>query len=296
MTTTSRNIDLHMHSNCSLDGDFTPEELINLCKKSDLKTVSLADHNSVEGVERMIIAADKSSIRVIPAIEIDCVYKETNLHILGYNIDYKDDRFNQLGRDLLSQERKGVQTRIQRLEELGIYINHALLKTLMIDGVATGEMIAEASIHEPENINNKLLAPYKKAGHRSDNPYVNFYWDYCAQGKPAYIPIKLPSLKEIITMIHASGGIAIFAHPGHNIHENPKLLKEIMEEGLDGLEAYSSYHSLQQIQFYESYAMSHHKLVTCGSDFHGKIKPAIKLGEIDYPLEHYHAFLNTLLE
>lgn len=34
----------------------------------------------------------------IPAIEIDCIYKGINLHVLGYGIDYKNSAFNQLGK------------------------------------------------------------------------------------------------------------------------------------------------------------------------------------------------------
>jgi predicted metal-dependent phosphoesterase TrpH len=43
-------LDLHMHSNISNDGDYSPEELMALCNHAGMKVVALADHNSVKGV------------------------------------------------------------------------------------------------------------------------------------------------------------------------------------------------------------------------------------------------------
>ena len=70
------------------------------------------------------------------------------------------------------------------------------------------------------NKENKLLNPYYEGGLRSDNPYVNFYWDYCSQGKPAYAEVKFISLQEAIKVIEDNGGIPVLAHPGNNVKEN----------------------------------------------------------------------------
>lgn len=289
-------LDLHMHSNNSLDGDYDIETLVDLCDKAGLKYVSLADHNSVAGVQEMMRVGKSKGITVIPAIEIDCAYNDTNLHILGYNIDIEDPRFNQLGVDLLNQERDGSKERIRLVEALGIYVNHDKIEELQIDGIVTGEMIAEAAFDEPENEGLEILKPFMPGGALADNPYVNFYWEYCAQGKPAYIPIEMPTLDSIISLIHETGGTAVFAHPGHNIKDDPQLLNEIMTSGLDGIEAYSSYHSNEQIKFYEDYALEHNKLITCGSDFHGKIKPAIELGKIIFPEDYFNKVVDRLVK
>lgn len=54
---TLEKIDLHMHSDISLDGQFNPGELAALCRKAGLNTVSLTDHNSVRGVDEMMLSA-----------------------------------------------------------------------------------------------------------------------------------------------------------------------------------------------------------------------------------------------
>lgn len=61
---------------------------------------------------------------------------------------------------------------------------------------------------------------------------------------------------------------------------NEKVFAEIINEGVEGVEAYSSYHSLEAVEFFKNLAEKYNVFVTCGSDFHGKTKPAIKLGKI----------------
>lgn len=57
-------IDLHMHSSYSLDGEFSPEQLAVLCKKSGLQAAALTDHNSVRGTEGFCRAAKEQGIFV----------------------------------------------------------------------------------------------------------------------------------------------------------------------------------------------------------------------------------------
>jgi hypothetical protein len=142
-------------------------------------------------------------------------------------------------------------------------------------------MIAEAALANPKNNSNPLLIPYRKGEARSDNPFVNFYWDYCAQGKPAYVPIHYISLADAVKLIRQAGGIPVLAHPGNNICEDEELLHAILQEGVDGIEAFSSYHSLEQTDFYLGKAAEFGVAVSCGSDFHGKTKPQIRVGCVD---------------
>lgn len=69
-------------------------------------------------------------------------------------------------------------------------------------------------------------------------------------------------------------------HPGNNIKEDLSLLNSIISTGVQGLEVFSSYHSPEQVAFYKTFAKTYHLFMTCGSDFHGKTKPNIKLGSV----------------
>ena len=288
-------IDLHMHSNHSLDGDFSVQSLAKQCDEAGLNVVALADHNTTKGVLDFTEEARKYDMKVISAVEIDCVYEQTNLHVLAYNIDPKNETFNKLGENIIRQEQEIAEKRIKLIQDLGIYINREKLDAITINGVVTGEMIAEASLYEVENEGNELLAPFLDGGSQSDNPFVNFYWEFCGQGKVAYIETTVPSLDEILLLIKESNGVSVLAHPGHNVFEDEKLLDGIMESGVRGIEVYSSYHTEAQKDFYHDYALKHDYLITAGSDYHGKIKPSIHLGKLEIPQEYIDAMINELL-
>lgn len=272
-------IDLHMHSIKSDDGEYTPEHLMKLCHNAGLEVVAIADHNSVEAVSDAKIAASALGLTLIPAIELDCVIEDVELHVLGYGINEADVAFARVSASLLKQEQAAAGTRLQLARDLGLYLDEEKAYELSHDGCITGEIIAEVALMDERN--HAFLKDYLPGGVRSDNPFVNFYWDYCSQGKPAYVKINYMSLKEAVELIQQAGGIAILAHPGNNTKENMELLDKIFAYDVVGLEAYSSYHTPEQIEFYRNYAKEHHLCITAGSDFHGKTKPSIHLGEME---------------
>lgn len=75
--------DFHIHSNYS-DGELSPREIVILAKRVGLDVISIADHNTVGGVEEAIKEGKKINIKVIPAIELSTRYKGKKVHILGY--------------------------------------------------------------------------------------------------------------------------------------------------------------------------------------------------------------------
>ncbi len=271
-------IDLHMHSIYSDDGQFTEQELVNIAIDANLKVMAIADHNSVEAVENARIIAEKNKIKLIPGIEIDCTYKGVNLHVLGYGIDTINPAFNQLKKDIIKQELKTSAEKINLVQKLGFDISKNELDKLSSNGVYTGEMFAEVLLNDPRYLDHDLLKPYRKNGQRSDNPYVNFYWDYFSQGKACYTKIQYPSLKNIINLIHDNGGVSVLAHPGNNLKGQFELFDEMVTLGLNGVEAFSSYHSTETNQYFYNKAKELNILYTCGSDFHGKTKPSIQMG------------------
>lgn len=274
-------IDLHMHSFYSDDGEFSPKELVDLCIGKGIKYFSIADHNSVKGIKEAKEYCKDKEINIIPAVELDCTIDGVNLHVLGYGIDYNNDIFDRIEEDIIEQEQGASKKRMKLIRELGIDFSDEVIKKLSKNGVVNGEMIAEAAMEFDKDKKNPLLQPYYENGTRSDNPYVNFYWDYCSQGKPAYAEVKYISLEKAIEVIKTSGGIPVLAHPGNNVKEKHSLLEAIRVCGIEGIEVYSSYHSKEQVEYYKEYAMKHKLILTCGSDFHGKTKPSIAIGSTD---------------
>lgn len=271
-------IDLHMHSMYSDDGEYTPTQLIDMCHEAGVKIMAIADHNWVKANEEAKKHADELGMTYIPAIEIDCTYKGVNLHVLGYGID-NQEVFNQLGEDIEKQELACSMKKLELTNALGFDLKKEQLDALSTNGVYTGEIFGEALLNDSRYDDHELLKPYRQGGERSDNPYVNFYWDYYAQGKPCYTEIHFPTLEETIQLIHQHGGVALLAHPGNNLKGQFELFDEMVALGLDGVECFSSYHTTETNEYFYNKAKELNVLYTCGSDFHGKTKPSIHLGE-----------------
>ena len=274
-------VDLHLHSNFSNDGEFSPQELVHLCLAAGLTHAAIADHNSVKAVSEACRAAERTGLCMIPAIEMDCDFDGVILHLLGYGIDHNAPIFTEIEASVHKLEQANSEQLLRLVRQLGIAFEDAVIAELAFDGVVTGEMIAEAALLYDSEGKNPLLDPYRGGGSRSDNPYVNFYWDYCSQGKPAYTPMDFISLREAVGIIRSNHGVPVLAHPGLQVKENLDLLARIIAEGIAGLEAYSSYHTAVQARFYQNAAQSNKLLVTCGSDFHGKTKQNIKIGSVE---------------
>ena len=84
-------IDLHIHSTAS-DGSLTPTEVVNRANDLGLTAMALTDHDTVAGIDEALEAAKDLNMEVIPGIEVSCIYKGKEIHILGLYIDHKDPK------------------------------------------------------------------------------------------------------------------------------------------------------------------------------------------------------------
>ena len=280
----NRHIDLHVHSRYSPDGESAPAMLVERCKNAGITCMAIADHNTVQGVPEAMAAAAHLGVRCIPAIEIDCRWSGMDFHVLGYGIDPTCSAFSRLGDAYLAQELANNARKLELVNALGFCLSPADMAGVC-GGAYTGESFAEALLKDPRYLSNPLLAPYRSGNVRGDNPYVNFYWDFFARGKPCYVEIVLPTMEEIVGLIHEHGGAAVLAHPGKNLEGHMERLGSLLDEGLDGIEAFSSYHDEETAEFLYRIACARDLLATCGSDYHGKTKPGIRLGGMPCPLD-----------
>lgn len=271
-------IDLHIHSSYSDDGELTPYEILQLSKKQGMKTIAITDHNSVQGVAEALEHGKSLSIDVIPGIEIDCTYNRVNLHLLGYYIDHTLKEFEELNKSISRKSMDAFPQMITNLRKIGIEVEEEEVLSKAKGKVPSGELIGEVILNKESSTNNQILKPYLNGGKRSDMPYLNFYWDFFAQGKAAHASIQYISLKDAINLIKKSGGIPVIAHPGVNLQGNMEMLGEIIKEGVEGIEVFNNYHTESHMDYFYKKAKNYSLLITCGSDFHGKNKPGIEIG------------------
>ena len=102
------------------------------------------------------------------------------------------------------------------------------------------------------------------------------YSKYIHRESPVYVERKTVSPFDAVEVIYDSGGIPVIAHP-YDIDIAEKLIKELMNCGLRGIEAYHRKHSPAIVEYFSSMAESLGLIVTGGSDFHA---PNIMNGQI----------------
>lgn len=289
--------DLHMHSCYSNDGELTPQELLTLAQQAKLTTIALSDHNTPKGIDEMCALGKQVGIHVIPAMEFDTLFEGLEVHVLGYGLDTTKPYFQQLY-DTLQVRKKAIhQQRIEKIAE--VYNLDIDAKALLANVQNTRNPFPEVIHHIMEAYPDKEeFKDYQPGGKRCDPQPVNLYWDKCSAGKPCHVPIDYPSTQETIQRIQEAGGLAILAHPWKNFYQREDRLARILEAGMDGIEAYSNYHEPKHNAYYDAYCEQHNIIMTCGSDFHGKMKPSIRMGEYGYTMDdgerHLQAFLAAL--
>lgn len=273
-------IDLHIHSNISLDGTCSIREIIEISKLNRMKTIAITDHNSVKGVHEAMQLGKENNIRVIPGIEIDCNYKRIDFHMTAYNIDIHDIRYEDIENYTLENARINSWKSVNKfLNETNIKVSKAALEAISVQGILVPEDLCDYLLSNDEYNDLEILKAYRKGGDRSNNPNVNFYWDYFSQGKVGYFKEERLNALDVVKIIHETGGITVIAHPKANFKDKDDILEELLSY-VDGIEVFSTYHDLEDCEKYFELANKHCLKITCGSDFHGIHKPNIQIGNI----------------
>lgn len=273
--------DLHMHSSVSVDGEVSPRGLAELCCQEGVTLAALTDHNDIAGAAEFIWRCAQLGVQAIAGVELDCMHEGTHLHLLGYGIDIANTALLHAVQAVHVLQAEAGLRLIDAVAALGIGFDREQVLELAGDGVVCAETIAQSALQMPENRTHPLIRPLLPGGALEDRPLVNFYWSVCAPGKPAYVPVDFMTAGQAADLIHEAGGVAILAHPGISI-SGMAVWDKVLQLPLDGVEAFSSYHTTQQAFAYMQKAKASGLLISGGSDFHGRIKPDIRIGAVDW--------------
>ncbi len=270
-------IDLHIHTNASSDGQHSPSEIFAMAREKNLRAISFADHNSVKNVEEGFQLAAEWGIEFFSCIELNTLHGGLDLHLLAYFIDPRSPELRTWLEEIRRKKMEQAKERVENLNRLGFVFTEDDLRKYADGRIPTGRSYLQAILSRPENQGDPRLRPYID-GDRSRSPYVNFYRDYLRGGKPAFAAMEDVSTLDAIRKVKRMGGIPVLAHPSDTAEET---ILGLVENGLEGLEVYSSYHSPGEEKSFRALAQDRGLLVTAGSDFHGKeIKPDVALGRV----------------
>ena len=270
-------IDLHIHTTSS-DGSDEPIDILIKAQQSGLKYISITDHDSIGSYKKLreIKIDNYFEGKIIPGCEFSVVHKGKPIEVLGYgiNLDAIDST------DIVSDEKflERENTYLKKMMDVCRNLSLKYSNNLSVKG---GKYFATQIIHSdlrkyPENekhftkeIWGSVNAFYRTCVSNEESPF------FLDQTK------SYPTVQEAATLIKKAGGKAFLAHLyGYFVEDHEEFLNSIISlNALDGIECYHSLHTIDSTKYLLNYCKEHQLYASGGSDYHGKIKPTVKIGE-----------------
>jgi 3',5'-nucleoside bisphosphate phosphatase len=282
-------IDLHIHTKYS-DGTFTVEDILKEAERRSITTISITDHNTIEAYKHINGINSKQLYRgnIIVGTEINCVFQDFRIELLGYNFSNFDFLENWL--KLNYSNEKEVIFRTSEYEKLlqKMKVNN------MINNCPTqydpkGNLPHTLIYNELKS--NELNKIYLSKGEWDD---FSLFFRTATIDKNSLFYIDysdiLPSAKEVSKTIKESGGKVFLAHVfSYNMDNHIGFIDDLVRsEIIDGIETFYSTFSKEQSKKLHEYCKKNNLYMSGGSDFHGingkeYIDLGIGLGNLDVP-------------
>lgn len=259
----TKGVDLHVHSNRS-DGSLSPSDLVLEAKKKGLCAFALTDHDTVDGIDEALSTAKDSGIRLIPGIELSTEYEGKDIHIVGLLIDKEQPVFKEKLKKFVDSRTERNRKMCQRLTDAGLPLTYEELQEEFPDSVITRAHYAQILLKKG------YIKSLKEAFDR-----------YIGDRGPCFVPREKITPEDGVRLILNAKGIPILAHPllyGMGEERLQCLIDRLKDAGLVGMEAiYSTYTPSEEVQM-RRLAEKNGLLPSGGSDFHGKAKPGLSMG------------------
>lgn len=237
--------DFHIHTTYS-DGFLTVDEVLNTASKS-VDYLAITDHDSIEGALEAYTKINNYNLQLILGVELSTYNHNESVHILGYFKSVKD--MEKISDFLQEQKRLRAERCLEIAKRLKIYYGLELDTTrLMKRSCVTRGSIAHEMIRQG--------MPYT-----IQEIFAKFIGDDCK----AYVPSSKLQTIDGIKLLKDAGAIIVLAHPVRFKINNPQ---EIIDMGVDGIEARYSINTKDDTEKYLALAKKNGLFVTAGSDFH----------------------------
>ena len=259
-------IDLHTHSTAS-DGTDSPTELVRKAAQAHLAVLALTDHDTLAGLEEAEQEAKRQNMGFVRGCEISTATPWGEAHFLGLWIPERGEKTALLEAELekVRQQRKERNLRIaEKLRTLGFDVSYEAAAAL-----AGGTVVGRPHFAA-------LLCALGVVKDRKEAFRL-----YLGRDGLAYVPRRLMSPQEAVSLLKSTGAVVSMAHPRllhAPVEELDHLLAGLKEQGLDALEAYHSEHDAGDVRLCVELASRHHLQLSGGSDYHGLAKPNISIG------------------
>lgn len=257
--------DVHTHTTRS-DGVLEPAELVAQVHAAGVRLFAIADHDSLAAYRELTApgaAVLPEGLELVPAVEINAVTRsmdlelpEGELHVLGIGVDPWDDAFEAAIADQRESRRRRFTATVERLRAIGLPVD---------DTLPPGVLESDDALGRP-TLARALVA----AGHAES--VEDAFRRILGHGLPGYVPRSGMDPVEAIRAIRAAGGLASIAHFGEAPQRLP-LLRELMAQGLDGLETHHRSFDADTRDAMAATARLLGLVATGGTDYHGDTGP-----------------------
>lgn len=255
-------IDLHTHSSAS-DGTTSPDVLVREARRCGLDVVALTDHDTTAGWQSAANALPEG-LRLVRGAELSCSRGGISLHLLAYLFDPDDTALSAQLRALRHSRVSRARRMVDKLAADGHPVTWE-----QVDGVAEGTVgrphVARALMQ------SGLVGSIEEAFTPEWIGTRGRYW----AGKHEL------DVLDAMRLVHAAGGVTVFAHPGADARGRTvgdDVIEEMAAAGLTGLEVDHADHTQETRDRLRSKARALGLVVTGSSDYHGRNKRA-RLGE-----------------
>jgi predicted metal-dependent phosphoesterase TrpH len=242
--------DLHLHTTAS-DGRLEPKDIVSLAVKVGLDVIAITDHDTVDGIAPALAAAKAfPSLMVIPGVEINTDVPHGEVHVLGYFIDYTDQKLAIALQGLRDSRQGRAQRMIAKLGKLGVNIELQRVLELAQGGSVGRPHVAQA-LFEKGYVSSEKEAFDKYIG-RDGLAYVERY---------KLLPV------EAVKLVTDARGLPVLAHPA-DIGDLKELVPKLKAVGLIGIEVYYRDYSSDVIAGLLKTAEHYDLISTGGTDYH----------------------------
>jgi histidinol phosphatase-like PHP family hydrolase len=249
-------IDLQMHTIYS-DGTWRPAELLDYLAAHGFRVAAITDHDTLDHTGELIALGAERGVTVLPAVEVTTRWGQYWADLLCFapvSTGFAGDAL----RDVVGRTR-----RLQLENTLAVH------EELLRRGYAFPRRAEVLAAHGGE-----LRLPRDNANLLVGHGYAGDFFQALEIIREAGFHSIVAPLAEAVAAAHASGAIAILAHPGRQDEEitrfDPPLLTELLAAiPLDGIEVLYPLHTSEQVAAYVAFAAERHLLRSAGSDSHG---------------------------
>ncbi len=258
------NVDLHLHTTAS-DGVLSPSEIVRYAQAKGLQAIAITDHDTIEGCEEGLLEGERIGFEVIPGIEISAEYSPGSMHILGFFLDIHHPFLNERLEYLQKARAERNPKMVAKLNQLGIEITYEEVMKASGGGQVGRPHFANVLLEK------KIVRNFQEAFER-----------FLKKGAPAYVDKFRFTSKEALHFIREARGVAVLAHPNtlgvNRYSELEKIILQLVDEGLQGIEVYYPEHSSAEVAQYKTLADRYNLLSTGGTDYHGIEKNELDIG------------------